>query len=43
MIDHNEISIKKSKMIKNILENNKFKIVKNFGFNHIYKNSLISE
>jgi FkbM family methyltransferase len=43
MIEHNEISIKKSKMIKNILENNKFKILKNFGFNHIYKNSLISE
>jgi len=43
MIEHNEISIKKSKMIKNILENNKFKITKNFGFNHIYKNSLISE
>jgi FkbM family methyltransferase len=43
MIEHNEISIKKSKMIKNILENNKFKIIKNFGFNHIYKNSLISE
>ena len=43
MIDHNEISIKKSKIIKNILENNKFKIIKKFGFNHIYKNSLILE
>ena len=43
MIDHNEISIKKSKIIKNILENNKFKIIKKFGFNHIYKNLFISE
>ena len=43
MIKHNEISIKKSKIIENILANNNFKIIKKFGFNHIYKNSLISE
>ena len=41
MITHNEISVKKSKIIENILANNKFKIIKKFGFNHIYKNSLI--
>jgi hypothetical protein len=43
MITHNEISVKKSKVIENILANNKFKIIKKFGFNHIYKNSLILE
>jgi len=41
MIQHNEISINRSKKIKDILNNNGFIIVKKFEFNYIYKNTLL--
>jgi len=41
MIQHNEISVNRSKKIKDILNNNDFIIVKKFEFNYIYKNTLL--
>ena len=41
MIQHNEMSVSKSKKIKDILKNNNFTIIKKFEFNYIYKNTLI--
>ena len=41
MIQHNEISVNRSKKIKDILNNNHFTIVKKFEFNYIYKNTLL--
>ena len=41
MIQHNEISVNRSKKIKDILNNNGFIIVKKFEFNYIYKNTLL--
>ena len=41
MIQHNEISVNRSKKIKDILNNNGFIIVKKFEFNYIYRNTLI--
>ena len=41
MIQHNEMSVSKSKKIKDILNNNNFTIIKKFEFNYIYKNTLI--
>ena len=41
MIQHNEISVNRSKKIKDILYNNDFIIVKKFEFNYIYKNTLL--
>ena len=41
MIQHNEISVNRSKKINDILNNNDFIIVKKFEFNYIYKNTLL--
>ena len=41
MIQHNEISVNRSKKIKDILYNNDFIIVKKFEFNYIYKNTML--
>jgi hypothetical protein len=41
MIQHNEISVNRSKKIKDILNNNDFIIVKKFEFNYIYKNTML--
>ena len=41
MIQHNEISVSRSKRIKDILNDNDFTIIKKFEFNYIYKNTLI--
>ena len=38
MIEHNHLSIEYSKKIRDILINNKFDMIKKFGFNYIYKN-----
>ena len=36
MIEHNEESILNVKNMKDLLKENNFKLIKNFGFNHIY-------
>ena len=41
MIQHNEISVNRSKKINDILNNNDFIIVKKFEFNYIYKNTML--
>ena len=41
MIQHNKMSVSKSKKIKDILYNNNFIIIKKFEFNYIYRNTLI--
>ena len=38
MIEHNHLSIEYSKKIRDILINNKFDMIKKFGFNYIYQN-----
>ena len=38
MINHNEIAVKNSKYIEQILNINNFKIIKKFGFNYIFEN-----
>ena len=38
MINHNELAVKNSKQIQNILNINNFNIIKKFGYNHIFKN-----
>tara|TARA_B100000035_G_scaffold313522_1_gene327440 strand:+ start:1131 stop:1868 length:738 start_codon:yes stop_codon:yes gene_type:complete len=37
MIDHNTVSIENNKRINNLLNQNNFKLIKNFDYNHIYK------
>lgn len=37
MIDHNKLSILNNKNIKDLLIKNNYSLVKNFGFNHIFK------
>ncbi len=41
MIKHNKASIDKSKKIESILSDNNFYIIKQFGFNYIFKNNKI--
>jgi FkbM family methyltransferase len=41
MINHNDLSIKNSDQILNLLETNKFVLLKKFDFNYIFKNKEI--
>ena len=40
MIEHNEESILNVKNMKDLLEENNFKLIKNFVFNHIYQKNI---
>lgn len=42
MINHNELSIKNSEKIKNILSVNNFNMIKKFGFNYIFENKAFN-
>ncbi len=37
MIDHNKKSIENNKRINDLLNQNNFKLIKNFDYNYIYK------
>ena len=41
MINHNDLSIKNSDQIFELLETNKFEQIKKFDFNYIFKNKEI--
>ena len=40
MIEHNKVSILNVKKMKDLLEENNFKLIKNFGFNYIYQKDI---